>query len=116
MPRILVAAHANAARRGNDDSARLEIAGVQNQRLRNNLEELRGTRFPNADNPRVCLPRDDREVAKIFVECDENALLLQRLFEDLPIAWILRPLPGPDDVVALLSELSRKRIGQTTID
>jgi len=41
---------------------------------------------------------------KIFIQCDENAVIRMRGGEDGGIAWIRRPSSCPDDIMSQFSE------------
>lgn len=42
---------------------------------------------------------DNRELTKIFVQCDQYTRLPKRAIQNLLVAWIFLPISGPQDIM-----------------
>jgi len=70
----------------------------------NRICHLRGTEAGQADQTSVAHSLHDGKLAEILVESDENPVFVERIFENRFVAGILRPQPGPYDIVAKFRE------------
>jgi len=91
--------HAHATDFDGHDGALLKLHAVRCEDREATLRLLAGREGDKSHDSAVHLPTNNRKLAEVLVQRDENARLLMRAPEDLLVSRVLRPFAGPHNVM-----------------